>query len=148
MIYQLAAVAAKIDFFSVGTNDLTQYLLAVDRNNERVAALYDAYHPAVLQALQHIATQCQQLGKPVSVCGELAGEPAGALLLVAMGYRTLSMNSHMVDAIRWIIRHVSAAQLEPILAAALAARTPQHVRELMTIEIEKLGLGGFVRAGG
>ncbi|PTB87788.1 hypothetical protein C9927_05035, partial [Pseudidiomarina aestuarii] len=123
------------------------YMLAVDRNNQRVAGLYDAYHPAVLHALQQIAERCRELNKPVSVCGELAGEPGGALLLAAMGYRTLSMNSYNIDRIRWIIRHVESQQLERILAAALASRTAQQVRQLINMELEKLGLGGFVRAG-
>lgn len=147
MIYQLHTVADKVDFFSVGTNDLTQYMLAVDRNNQRVAGLYDAYHPAVLHALQQIAERCRELNKPVSVCGELAGEPGGALLLAAMGFRTLSMNSYNIDRIRWIIRHVESQQLERMLAAALASRSPQQVRQIITMELEKLGLGGFVRAG-
>lgn len=147
MIYQLAAVANKVDFFSIGTNDLTQYLLAVDRNNQRVASLYDAYHPAVLQALQDIVRQCDELQKPVSVCGELAGEPGGALLLAAMGYRTLSMNSYNIDRVRWILRNVRMSTLHVMLAQALRARTPEQVRKMINLKLESLGLGGFVRAG-
>ncbi|MDX1705305.1 phosphoenolpyruvate--protein phosphotransferase [Pseudidiomarina sp.] len=148
MIYQLHAVADKVDFFSVGTNDLTQYMLAVDRNNQRVAGLYDAYHPAVLHALKQIAERCRELNKPVSICGELAGEPGGALLLVAMGYRTLSMNSYNIDRIRWIIRHTKAADLDALLEKGLSARSPQQVRQAVTMLLEQTGLGGFVRAGG
>ena len=65
----------KVDFFSVGTNDLTQYMLAVDRNNPRVASLYDTLNPGMLHALQHIIQRCTELRKPVSVCGEMAGDP-------------------------------------------------------------------------
>jgi phosphotransferase system enzyme I (PtsP) len=148
MIYQLHTVADKVDFFSVGSNDLTQYMLAVDRNNQRVAGLYDAFHPAVLHALQQIAQRCRELNKPVSVCGELAGEPGGALLLIAMGYRVLSMNSYSIDRIRWIIRHSRADLLDELLRQALAARSPQQVRQLVTMALETAGLGGFVRAGG
>lgn len=147
LIYQLDAVASKVDFFSVGSNDLTQYLLAVDRNNQRVAELYDGYHPAVLRALQDIAKRCHELNKPVSVCGELAGEPGGALLLTAMGYRTLSMNGYNIDRVRYILRNVRLPTMQVLLEQALAARTPEQVRHLVNMKLESLGLGGFVRAG-
>ncbi len=146
-IYQLPAMASKVDFFSVGSNDLTQYLLAVDRNNRRVASLYDAYHPAVLASLDEIARRCEELGKPVSVCGELAGDPGGALLLVAMGYRQLSMNSYNVDRVRWILRNVRSSTLNVMLAKALQARNPEQIRSMIADKMESMGLGGFVRAG-
>ncbi|BBI73335.2 hypothetical protein HAALTHF_29030n [Vreelandella aquamarina] len=92
-IYQMDALAKRVDFFSVGSNDLTQYLLAVDRNNPRVSSLYDALHPALLGALQELAQDAKRLNKPISLCGELAGDPAGALLLMAMGFTSLSMNA-------------------------------------------------------
>lgn len=145
--YQLSALANKVDFFSVGSNDLTQYLLAVDRNNRRVAHLYDAYHPAVLASLDEIARRCEELGKPVSVCGELAGDPGGALLLVAMGYRQLSMNSYNIDRVRWILRNVRSATLQVMLAKALQARHPEQIRKMIANKMESMGLGGFVRAG-
>ncbi|MGQ4276565.1 phosphoenolpyruvate--protein phosphotransferase [Pseudidiomarina sp. E22-M8] len=148
MIYHMHTIVDKVDFFSVGSNDLTQYMLAVDRNNQRVASLYDAFHPAVLHALQQIVRRANELDKPVSVCGELAGEPGGALLLLAMGYRTLSMNSYNIDRIRWIIRHITAADLDAMLEQALKARSPKEVRQIVTLTLEEAGLGGFVRAGG
>ncbi|CAB0151104.1 Phosphoenolpyruvate-dependent phosphotransferase system [Pseudidiomarina piscicola] len=148
MVYHMHTMVDKVDFFSVGSNDLTQYMLAVDRNNQRVAGLYDAFHPAVLHALKQIIERANELNKPVSVCGELAGEPGGALLLIAMGYRTLSMNSYNIDRIRWIIRHSKAADLDVMLERALAARSPQEVRKIVTMTLEEAGLGGFVRAGG
>lgn len=148
MVYHMHTIVDKVDFFSVGSNDLTQYMLAVDRNNQRVASLYDAFHPAVLHALQQIIYRANELDKPVSVCGELAGEPGGALLLLAMGYRTLSMNSYNIDRIRWIIRHVKAADLDEMLEKSLKARSPQEVRKIVTMTLEEAGLGGFVRAGG
>ena len=73
---------------SVGSNDLTQYLLAVDRNNPNVAELYDSYHPAVLQALMQIAEVGKKVGKITSICGELAGDPRTTILLMGMGYIT------------------------------------------------------------
>ncbi|HAD47865.1 MAG TPA: hypothetical protein DCF92_03390, partial [Idiomarina sp.] len=116
-------------------------------NNRRVAHLYDAYHPAVLASLDEIARRCEELGKPVSVCGELAGDPGGALLLVAMGYRQLSMNSYNIDRVRWILRNVRSATLQVMLAKALQARHPEQIRKMIANKMESMGLGGFVRAG-
>lgn len=147
ILYQLESIARKVDFFSVGTNDLTQYLLAVDRNNPRVASLYNAFHPAVIRALNTVLQECSRLNRPVSVCGELAGDPAGALLLTAMGYRTLSMSVHNLDKIRWIIRSVSTPVLQVMLAQAMEAKHPDQIRRVMSMKLESLGLGGFIRAG-
>ena len=147
VLYQLDAIAAKVDFFSVGTNDLTQYLLAVDRNNPRVASLYDPYHPAVLRALQQIIDTCQAANKPVSVCGEFAGEPGGALLLVAMGYRQLSMSANNIAKIKWIIRNVHGATLQVLLTQAFNAKHPSQVHRVVNSKLESLGMGGFIRAG-
>lgn len=147
ILYQLEMIAPRVDFFSVGTNDLTQYLLAVDRNNPRVASLYEPYHPAVLRALIEIIERCQKLGKPVSVCGEFAGDPGGAMLLIAMGYRHLSMSSHNLDKVRWIIRNVQSSTLQVLLTQALKARHPSQVRRIVNSKLETLGLGGFIRAG-
>ncbi|MFD2097222.1 phosphoenolpyruvate--protein phosphotransferase [Corallincola platygyrae] len=147
IIYQLPALASRIDFISVGSNDLTQYLLAVDRNNSRVAELYDSYHPAVLQALRHIFDQAHQCGIPVSVCGELAGEPAGALLLMAMGYRQLSMNIHNIPKIKWVIRKCRLDEATSILNEVMALECPTDVRRVMAQHLDRLGLGGLVRAG-
>src|SRR5690606_30031413 len=77
-VYQVKELADRVDFLSVGSNDLTQYLLAVDRNNPRVAGLYHQFHPAVLQALFKVACDAHAVGRQVSICGELAGDPAGA----------------------------------------------------------------------
>jgi len=147
VLYQLESLAQRVDFFTVGTNDLTQYLLAVDRNNPRVARIYEAYHPALLQVLQEIVRTCNRLGKPVGVCGELAGDPGGALLLLAMGYRNLSMSGHNLDKIRWIIRQVEAPMLQVLLAQVMRAKHADQVRKIVNMKLESLGLGGFIRAG-
>jgi phosphotransferase system enzyme I (PtsP) len=84
-VYQISDLGQRVDFLSVGSNDLTQYLLAVDRNNPRVADLYNSFHPAVLTALNKIAQDAKAINKPISICGELAGNPAGAVILMAMG---------------------------------------------------------------
>lgn len=147
VIFQLPELASKVDFFSVGSNDLTQYLLAVDRNNSRVANLYDSYHPAVLRALNHIAEHAQQQLIELSLCGELAGEPGGALLLLAMGYDKLSMNSHNIPRIKWVLRHIDYKQTKVILSHCLMLTTAKQVHNYINEQLELLGLGGFVRAG-
>ncbi|MBY6109252.1 phosphoenolpyruvate--protein phosphotransferase [Halomonas sp. DP1Y21-3] len=127
-LYQLRALAARVDFFSVGSNDLTQYLLAVDRNNPRVADLYDSCHPAVLSALHRLAAESSELNVPTSVCGELAGDPAGALLLMGMGFRVLSMNGPNLPRVRAAIRRVSREAAAELVEQTLALETPAEVR--------------------
>ena len=86
LLYQLDEVAQRVDFVSVGSNDLTQYLLAVDRNNPSVSPLFDSFHPGVLRALKFAVESCNRAPElPISVCGELAGEPIGAILLNCYG---------------------------------------------------------------
>ncbi|MBL4764983.1 MAG: phosphoenolpyruvate--protein phosphotransferase [Colwellia sp.] len=147
VIFQLEELALRVDFFSVGSNDLTQYLLAVDRNNAQVANLHDAYHPAVLRALNTIAEQSAKYLVPLSLCGELAGEPAGALLLLAMGFDKLSMNGHNIARIKWVIRHVDFKRAKIILAHTLKLTTAKQVHSYLNEQLEQLGLGGFNRAG-
>ncbi|MFT6920402.1 MAG: phosphotransferase system enzyme I (PtsP) [Cognaticolwellia sp.] len=146
IIFQLEDLADKVDFFSVGSNDLTQYLLAVDRNNSRVASLYDFYHPAVLRALYHIAEKSQHRDVPLSICGELANEPTGALLLIAMGYQNLSMSAHSLAKVKWVIRHVDYQQLKQILVRVLSFTNTSDVHSYMHEQLVKLGLGDFVHA--
>lgn len=147
VIFQLSELAKKVDFFSVGSNDLTQYLLAVDRNNARVSTIYSSYHPAVLRALKVIADQAIKDKVPLSLCGEMASEPAGAILLLAMGYDKLSMNPHNVAKIKWVIRHVELRQAQQILSQALNFVNTQQVLSYLNEQLELLGLGAFVRAG-
>jgi phosphotransferase system enzyme I (PtsP) len=147
VIFQLAELAKMVDFFSVGSNDLTQYLLAVDRNNSRIASLYDSYHPGVIRALNMIAQESSKLKIPLSLCGELASEPEGALLLIAMGYDKLSLNHHNVTRIKWVIRHIEMKQAKYILMHVLTLDTAKKVRRYLNEQLEDLGLGGFVRAG-
>ena len=147
VIYQLPQLAKIVDFFSVGSNDLTQYLLAVDRNNARVSELYDSYHPAVLAALYNIAQQANDLNVPITLCGELAGEPGGTILLMAMGYRKLSMNSHSLLKIKWVARSANLTDAKVLLNEVLAMSDPKDVRERVNLYLESIGLGGLIRAG-
>lgn len=127
-LYQLEALAERVDFFSVGSNDLTQYLLAVDRNNPRVAGLYDACHPAVLAALARLARETAALQVPTSVCGELAGDPAGALLLMGMGFDALSMNAPSLPRVRAAIRRVPFTSAQALVCETLKLVSPREVR--------------------
>jgi len=110
-------LAGDVDFFSVGTNDLIQYLLAVDRTDPRVSSLYDPWHPAVLRTLHGIARSAGAAGRALSVCGEMAADPLQAVMLVGLGFRSLSMAPSAIPRVKEAIRAVSAAE-----AAELARR--------------------------
>jgi len=146
IMYQLPELARKVDFCSIGTNDLTQYLLAVDRNNPRVAGLYDAMHPAVLRALHQLAQQANGLQFPISVCGELAGEPAGVMLLAAMGYESFSMNSSNLAKIKWLLRRVEMSELALLLPEVLACASAKQVRAHIQRFLEQKQLLSQLRA--
>jgi len=146
-VYQIEAIAKRVDFISVGTNDLTQYLLAVDRNNERVARIYDSLHPAVLAALVQVKRGAARHGKSVSICGEFAGDPMGAVLLLGMGIDSLSMSAGSLLRIRWVIRSFAYAQAREILERALAMEDGRSVRAMLAEELERAGIGGLIRAG-
>ncbi len=129
--YQIPALARRVDFFSVGTNDLTQYLLAVDRNNTQVAPLFDSLHPAVLATLQWITQAAQRCQRPLSVCGELGGDPLGAVLLLGMGVEHLSMAAGSLLRVKSIIRHFSRRTAAELLTQALACESGSEVRTLV-----------------
>jgi len=147
VVFQTERLAQRVDFLSVGTNDLTQYLLAVDRNNARVAGLYDSLHPAVLHALVTIVEGAHKHGKPVSVCGEMAGDPAAALLLLGMGMDSLSMSASSLPRVKWVIRSISSRRSRELLADALQMENAKSVRDKLEGALEDAGLGGLIRAG-
>lgn len=130
-LYQLEALARRADFFSFGTNDLTQYLLAVDRGNPRVAARHDALHPAVLRALRVATARLRELDRPVGVCGDMAGDPLAALLLVGMGVRSLSMAAPCVPVVKQALRGSSRARAGELVERAVALESPDAVRRLL-----------------
>jgi len=146
-VYQSRALAKRVDFLSVGSNDLTQYLLAVDRNNPRVANLYDSLHPAVLRALVQVVENGHQEGKHVSICGEMAGDPVAVMLLLAMGFDSLSMNASSVGRVRWIIRHVTQKKSAKLLHEVLVMESAVTIRCHMELALERAGLGNLIRAG-
>ncbi|SUI63775.1 phosphoenolpyruvate--protein phosphotransferase [Shewanella putrefaciens] len=140
LLYQLDEVARRVDFVSVGSNDLTQYLLAVDRNNPRVSSLFDSYHPGILRALHQAHLDCLYHKLDISICGELAGEPMGAILLVAMGYDQLSMNQGSLARINYLLRRVARADLDQLLSQALSLSNGFQVRELVKEYLNEQGL--------
>jgi phosphotransferase system enzyme I (PtsP) len=146
-VYQARALAKRVDFLSVGSNDLTQYMLAVDRNNARVANLFDAMHPAVLHALVQVVEGGHQEGKHVSICGEMAGDPAAVPLLIAMGFDSLSMSASSLSRIKWVIQQFTMKQATQLLQEVLSMESAVMIRCHMELALEKLGLGGLVRAG-
>ena len=117
-----------MDFISVGTNDLLQFIFAADRGNTRVASRYDALSPAALRILRMVVEECEESGVDVSVCGEMAGQPLDALVLIALGYRTLSMSASGVGPVRAMIRGVRLSEIEPFVAQLLNS-TEASVRE-------------------
>lgn len=139
-IYQTHALAQRVDFLSVGSNDLTQYLLAVDRNNVRVATLYDALHPAVLHALLQAVKAAHAVNKPISICGEMASNPAIALLLLAMGFDALSMSSVALPRIKWIIRNFTLKQAQELLAEILTMDNATAIRHHLEQALKKAGI--------
>ena len=147
MLYQAEALLKRADFLSVGTNDLTQYLLAVDRNNARVVKLYDSLHPAMLHVLSDLVAVAHKFDKPVSVCGEMAGDPAAVVLLIGMGIDILSMSPNGLPRVKGVIRSISRKRSEKLLRRALRMENPDSVRALVNRELEKVGLGGLIRAG-
>lgn len=146
-IYQAQILAKRVDFISVGSNDLIQYLLAVDRNNPRVANRYDGLHPSVLQALQQIVTLGHKAKRPVSICGELASDPVAVVLLLAMGFDALSINARSLPRVKWIIRQFTLKKAKKLLKEVLAMHDPAAVRVHMELALTAEGLGGLIRAG-
>ncbi len=143
-VYQTRELARQVDFLSVGSNDLTQYLLAVDRNNPRVADLYDFLHPAVLQALQKVVNDAHLEGKPVSICGEMAGDPAAAVLLLAMGFDSLSMNATNLPKVKWLLRQVTQSKAKELLGQVMTMDNPHLIYSTLHLALRNLGLGRVI----
>lgn len=144
-IFQTAELASKVDFISLGTNDLTQYLLAVDRNNPNVADLYSDNHPAVLKAINLIFCSALQYLEDISVCGEMAGDPISAILLVGLGYRHLSMSAGNLLRVRHVLRHLDLPLIEHMAGAALCCEEPTMVRALLEQMLVENGLSHLQR---
>lgn len=143
-VYQAQTLARRVDFLSVGSNDLTQYLLAVDRNNPRVADLYHSFHPAVLSALKHVAWAARTEGKQVSICGELAGDPLAAVLLLAMGFDVLSMNATSLPRVKKAVRSIRLDEAQALLAEIMLLEDAAAVRARLELVLVERGMEQFI----
>jgi len=145
-VYQTRALCRLVDFISVGSNDLTQYLLAVDRNNPRVASLYSSFHPAVLQALYNIVTEAHLENKTVSICGEMAGDPGAAVLLMAMGFDVLSMNATTLLRVKAVIRTITLESAKELLEQVMALDDSQSIRSCVDMALYNAGVDRLLRS--
>ncbi len=120
-------LAAEADFFSIGTNDLIQYTLAVDRTDGRVARLYEPLHPAVLRLVRAVTRAAGRWGRPVAVCGEMAGDPAALVALLGLGVTSFSMSPSLIPAAREIVRALSLGDVRRVVARALRLPSAQEI---------------------
>jgi phosphotransferase system enzyme I (PtsI) len=131
---EIPSAAATIDllahdcaFFSIGTNDLIQYLLAIDRVNDRIAHLYEPTHPAVVRTLKHIVDEAHRFKIPVSVCGEMAGDPIFAPLLLGLGVDSLSMSSAWLPSVKYLVRSMTMTDARALAQEALGMSSPKEI---------------------
>jgi phosphotransferase system enzyme I (PtsI) len=125
-------IAKEVDFLSIGTNDLIQYLLAVDRGNNIVADLYQAFHPSVIKTIKHIIDSGHQEGKWIGMCGEMAGDPLATVLLLGLGLDEFSVAPHIIPEIKKIIRSISYEDAQKIAKQVLKIRTVKEVQEYLS----------------
>jgi phosphotransferase system enzyme I (PtsP) len=141
----IAALSRRVDFFSIGTNDLTQYLLAVDRSNSRVQGFHDNLHPAVIHVVRDIVQRAHHQNKPVGVCGEMAGDPASALLLLGLGVDSLSMTPSSLPRVKWTIRSFTMRQARELADKALMIENEADTHQLLNHALHAAGLGALER---
>lgn len=139
-LYQIPAIAKRVDFLSIGSNDLVQYLLAIDRNNELVATLFDPLHPSVLEALSHLSIAARRARIPLSICGEAAGDPAFAIMLIAMQFDSLSLSAGDLPRIKWVIRSFSHEEASKLWKKARRMEQAREIRAMLHAELESHGL--------
>jgi phosphotransferase system enzyme I (PtsI) len=129
-------LAKEVDFFSVGTNDLIQYSLAIDRSNEHLATMYQPLHPAVLRSLRQVVEAAHQAGIPACICGEMAGEPFYLPILLGLGFDELSMNVSSIPRVKQMVRRCSRERAAEIAAACLSFATVAQIEEFLKSQID------------
>jgi phosphotransferase system enzyme I (PtsP) len=140
LVQMAPRIVREVDFLSIGTNDLIQYLLAVDRSNRRVAGLYEPLHPAVLSALMQVIEAAKKEGKRVGMCGEMAGDPLCALLLLGMGLEEFSMGSLFIPAVKKVIRSVTYRAAKAATQIALQMDTVGEIKRYLFEQMRELGM--------
>jgi phosphotransferase system enzyme I (PtsI) len=128
-------LAPEVDFFSIGTNDLIQYTLAIDRGNESVSYLYEPLHPAILRQVKFVAEAARQRGIPVSLCGEMAADPLGMAILIGLGLTELSLNPLSIPSIKNVIRRLNAGDLRRLATRAVGMSTAAEIQEYLIREL-------------
>ncbi len=124
-------LAREVDYLSIGTNDLIQYMLAADRNNPKVKQYYEPYHPAVLHAIKRVADVGQEMGKKVSICGEMAADPLNALLLVGMGIREFSLSAPSIPVVKQALRGHSVRQCQALARKVLTCDSGAEIKNYL-----------------
>jgi len=130
----------EVDYLSIGTNDLIQYTLACDRNNPRVRKWYDPYHPAVLHSIKRVADAAADAGKPASLCGEMAGEPINAVLLMGLGLRSFSLSAPNIPRVKEAVRRIPLERAQQIGERVLGMESAQSIRRFLEATQRELGL--------
>lgn len=143
-IWLIKRIVHNIDFISIGSNDLTQYLLAVDRNNSRVADMFDYFHPAVLTAHKMVIQEANRLKLEVSVCGEMAGDPLAVVLLIGMGLKQLSMSAYKLPRIKAVIRHLNTVECRRLLDQVMELSDEQETRDILRAHLIQSGAERFL----
>lgn len=129
VVFMIEKIVKEVDFISIGTNDLTQYIFATDRTNENVSYLYDDMHPAVLRAISEISNKAQKAGVEVDVCGELASNPLAVSILVGLGVNELSVSPTRIPLVKWIVKSISYEEAFQLAKEALNSDNGEEVRE-------------------
>ena len=146
-VYMIESLTRRVDFVSVGTNDLVQFILAVDRNNAQVADLFRSLDPAVLRALKAIVEGAHKFQKPVSICGEMASDPAAVILLLGLGVESLSVSVAGLPRVKWVIHSFTRSRARELFAQVFDMDDPAQIRSTLNNALVEVGLGGLVRAG-
>ncbi|KXG75392.1 Phosphoenolpyruvate-protein phosphotransferase [Fervidicola ferrireducens] len=131
-------LAKEVDFFSIGTNDLIQYTLAVDRMNEKIANLYEPFHPAVLRLIKNVIDASHRAGKWTGMCGEMAGDPLAAPILLGMGLDEFSMSATSISQVKKVIRSLTFEQAKQIADKALEMESPAEIKEMLNKVLEEI----------
>lgn len=146
VVYMMDELIDEVDFFSIGSNDLIQYLLAVDRGNPKVARFLNTFHPAVIRCLKYLSDRANAAQKPIAVCGEIAGSPLGCLMLLSLGYTELSMNYSEMARIGYIVRRVNLKDLLEIGNKAVKCHHSEDIRQLYIDYAASVGLDKIIAA--